>query len=44
MPLHDFTGWIPEILIFPRGEKDQGLVLDVEFRWQSTNCCDKCEK
>jgi len=35
MALHDFTGWIPEILIFHSGEKDERLVLDVEFRWQS---------
>lgn len=44
MSLHDFTGWIPEILILPSGEKDQALLLDVEIRWQSTNSYDKCEK
>lgn len=35
MSLHDFTGWIPEVLIFQSGGKDEGLLSDVEFRWQS---------
>lgn len=34
MSLHDFSGWIPEILIFHSGEKGEGRLLDVEFRWQ----------
>lgn len=35
MSLHDFTGWIPEVLIFHSDGKDEGLLSDVEFRWQS---------
>lgn len=44
MSLHDFTGWIPEVLMFHSGGKDEGLLSDVEFRWQSTNSCGKSEK
>lgn len=41
--LHNFTGRIPEILIFHRGKKDD-LLFDVIFRWQSLQIPVTCLK